>query len=93
MHFSSVLQKQTIDLTEMSIVSKLSWNGRYANGFKMIEKGRLDCNKADIELITPTSFEIEIISYSDLNFPFLKSCRYWMKVELDFREDRYSGKA
>ena len=35
----------------------------------MIEEGTSDCDKADIELITPPSFEFEIIiSSADLNF-------------------------
>ena len=55
------------DLTEMSIVAILSWNGRVKDGFRMIEEGTLDCVKADIELITPPSFEFEIIiSFADL---------------------------
>ena len=59
-------------LTEMSIVSELSWNERVKNGFRMIEEDTSDCDKANVELITPSSFEFEIvISFADLNFPFL----------------------
>jgi hypothetical protein len=38
----------------------------------MIVEGTADCDKADIEIITPPSFEFGIIiSFADWNFPFL----------------------
>ena len=56
----------------------------------MIEEETSDGDKADI---TPAFFEVEIIvSFTDLNFPFLQSWRYLMKVELDVYEDRNVGK-
>ena len=55
----------------------------------MIEEGTSDCNKSDIELTTPPSFEFEIIkSSAELNFPFLKSCRYLIKGGLERAEER-----
>ena len=61
--------KITPDLTEMSIVADFSWIGRVEGGFRMIEEGTSDGDKADI---TPPSFEVErILSFTDLNFPFL----------------------
>ena len=60
----------------------------------MIEEGTPDYEKADNELITTPSFQIEIIiSSAGFNFPFLKWCRYWMKLGLDSHEDRYADKA
>ena len=62
----------TPDLTEISDVSELSWNGRVEVGFRIIEEGTADCDKADIEFITPRSCEFGIlISSADWNFPFL----------------------
>jgi hypothetical protein len=64
-------------LTETFIASELSLNERVENGFRMIEKGTSDCDKADIELITPPSFEFGIIiSYVSSNFPSLTPCSY-----------------
>ena len=53
----------------MSIGSELLRIGRVEGGFRMIEEGTSDGDKAGI---TPPSFEVEIrIPFADWNFPFL----------------------